>query len=465
MPRKQRGRQAWQETVRPRRLIRVENKSGQRGRYREASPRRPGTAPALGLRAGNDVQPLYRRPVLERRNIMSFLSWLRNRSRPASVARRHKPVGFRPRLETFEDRCVPAGLPYPTAANVSQIIADINYADQAGGTFTMNLKPGVTFDLKSVNNTTDGPNGLPVIGGAKAVDLTILGNGDSIRRLLTTGRGGKYTPSFRLFDVAPGASLTLDHVNVTGGSGTGGAVYNQGSVTVRYSTLWSTAFYNAGDDLYNAGGTVTFNNSTAGAGIDNVNGTATLSYSTLSRYVSNSGGTVTINHSTGSGFSNMSGAMTISDCTVSGGNGVYGGGIFNMGTMTVSNCTISGNTAYYYGGGIYNAGTMTVSNCTISGNTAYYYGGGIYNSGTLTLDSTTVSGNQAIHDYDREDGGYVGGLFNAAGGTVIVKNHSSIIGNFAEYSPSGSDVWNEGVLYLDSSSVIGLLDGHPPIPI
>ena len=145
---------------------------------------------------------------------MLFSSWLRNRSRSTSAARRHKPAGFRPRLEAFEDRCVPATLPYPTAATVGQIIADINYADQAGGSFTMILKPGVAFKLTSVNNTTDGANGLPVIGGTKAVDLTILGNGDFIQRVLTTGRGGKTTPGFRLFDVAAGASLTLDHVKL-----------------------------------------------------------------------------------------------------------------------------------------------------------------------------------------------------------------------------------------------------------
>src|SRR5262245_37966277 len=61
------------------------------------------------------VFSFYRRPVLERRNIMSFFSWLRNRSRAASVARRRaptflrQPASFRPRLEALEDRSVPSG--------------------------------------------------------------------------------------------------------------------------------------------------------------------------------------------------------------------------------------------------------------------------------------------------------------------------------------------------------------------
>src|SRR5689334_13249703 len=59
------------------------------------------------------------------------------------------------------------GLPYPTASTVSQLIADISYANSVGGAITINLAPGATFDLKSANNTTDGGNGLPVIGGTK----------------------------------------------------------------------------------------------------------------------------------------------------------------------------------------------------------------------------------------------------------------------------------------------------------
>ena len=79
------------------------------------------------------------------------------------------------------------GLPYATASTVSQLIADINYANSAGGAITIRLAPGATFDLKSADNTTDGGNGLPVIGGTKAVDLTIIGNGATIERIAVIG--------------------------------------------------------------------------------------------------------------------------------------------------------------------------------------------------------------------------------------------------------------------------------------
>ena len=102
------------------------------------------------------------------------------------------------------------GLPfYGTVSTVSQLIADINYANGVGGAITINLAPGATFDLTSANNTTDGGNGLPVIGGTKAVALTIIGNGDTIKRIAVISRYYTIKNPFRLFDVASVASLTL----------------------------------------------------------------------------------------------------------------------------------------------------------------------------------------------------------------------------------------------------------------
>jgi hypothetical protein len=45
---------------------------------------------------------------------------------------------------------------------------------------------------------------------------------------------------------------------------------------------------------------------------------------------------------------------------------------------------------------------------------------------------------------------------------VTVENSSSITGNSAS---DGADVYNGGVLYLDSTSKIGSLDGNPAILI
>jgi hypothetical protein len=57
-----------------------------------------------------------------------------------------------------------------------------------------------------------------------------------------------------------------------------------------------------------------------------------------------------------------------------------------------------------------------------------------------------------------------GGGISNNGGTVTVSNSSTISGNSAP-SGFGADVLNQGVLFLDSSSKIGMLDGIPATPI
>ena len=158
--------------------------------------------------------------------------------------------------------------------------------------------------------------------------------------------------------------------------------------------------------------------------------------------------------------------MTVSSSTLSNNSATYGGGIYNAATVTVSNSLLSGNSARF-GGGIYNSGgtVMVSDNSTLSGNTAIHAdypwslgdGAGIYNSGgTVTISHSTLSGNSG--DVLMGSGG---GIYNS-GGTVTVENSSSIIGNTAG---DGADVFNLGVLYLDSTSKIGILSGNPAIPI
>src|SRR5262249_11607796 len=124
-----------------------------------------------------------------------------------------------------------------TAANAQELIAAINQANAAGGenTITLTAPAATTYDLAVVNNTTDGPTGLPVIsgGGRKPADnLTIVGNGDVIERSAVAG-----TPDFRLFDVAGNASLTLVNVTLRNGLAFGSAVAAEGGAIYNFGTL------------------------------------------------------------------------------------------------------------------------------------------------------------------------------------------------------------------------------------
>ncbi len=330
------------------------------------------------------------------------------------------------------------GLPYATASTLNQLIADINYANQAGGTITISLAPGTTFDLKSADNTTDGGNGLPVIGATKAVALTIIGNGATIRRIAVIDRYSNVKNPFRLFDVALGASLTLDHVTLQGGwSGGGGAIFNHGTLNLINGTTLSGNRADSGGGIYNTG-IVTISNNSVLTG-NSARGSGGGIY--------NAGGTVTING------------------TVSGNGALYyGGGIYNSsGTVTLSNGTLSGNNARF-GGGLYNnGGTSTITDSTVNNNSANHYdypwaggyGGGIYNSaGTVVIAHSTLTGNTANPGI--EDWFVVGGgIFNDVQGTVTVENDSHITGN------SYDDVNNAGALYLDGTSTIGILNGTP----
>src|SRR5579871_6620960 len=223
---------------------------------------------------------------------MSFSSWLRNRQR--HVSPRKRPT-FPPRLELLEDRTLPSSY---TAATTSALIADISAANKAGGSNTITLKAPTTspYVLMAVNNTNKGANGvgangLPVIGGSKGDNLTIIGNGDTIERSTAAN-----TPAFRLFDVASGSSLTLENVTLRNGLaqglgslGDGGAIFNQGTLTVSDSAVSA----NAGNGAIANDGTLTVNDNSilsdnVGGGIFNgAVGMLTLSNSTL---LHNSGG-------------------------------------------------------------------------------------------------------------------------------------------------------------------------------
>ena len=116
------------------------------------------------------------------------------RTRPLALRR----LDRRLTVEHLEDRTVPSTF---NAGTVSDLIADINAANHAGGANTIVLTAPTTahYDLTAVNNTTDGATGLPVI---KRGALTVVGNGDTIER-------ASGAPSFRLFDVAQRAVVEV----------------------------------------------------------------------------------------------------------------------------------------------------------------------------------------------------------------------------------------------------------------
>mgnify|MGYP001942606215 CR=1 FL=1 len=96
----------------------------------------------------------------------------------------------------------------------------------------------------------------------------------------------------------------------------------------------------------------------------------------------------------GGGLAN-SGTLILNNCTVSGNQTDFqdGGGIHNFqGTVTLNNVTVTGNHAGDKGGGIINyQGSMSLYHVTLAGNTAAVSGGGLRNDGTLHSDNSILT--------------------------------------------------------------------------
>ena len=181
-----------------------------------------------------------------------------------------------------------------------------------------------------------------------ATNLTLDGNGHSV-----TLDGGH---SVEVLSVNSGVNFTLKALTVAHGStsGSGGGLFNNGTVTISNSTF--------ADNSASASGYTTL---VGGGGLVN------------------NGGTVTISNSTFAGNSAP---------------GLAGGGLYNYnGTVTISNSTFSGNSAKVYGGALYTVyGTINISNSTLSNNSAGGLGGGIsLNGGTAAVVGSIVAENHA----------------------------------------------------------------------
>jgi predicted outer membrane repeat protein len=323
------------------------------------------------------------------------------------------------------------------------------------GPDTIVLPAKGNVSVKAQYDDTYGPTGLPLITS----QITIEGNGGRIR-----GQGG--APAFRLLAVSNSGNLTLQNVNLSGGSSfNGGGVFNNGTLTIQNSSI---------------------SGNTTGAGVSN-HGSLTIENSTISgnKYgggVSN-GGLVPIANSTisqnplktgpfcfyyygyfypGGVYCHYiySGALTITDSTISKNSAGVGGGIFNYsGTVTIANSTISGNQSSS-GGGLFNsggrfdfygkyipAGDLSIANSTISKNSASR-GGGIFNQGTFTIENSTISGNKAS-----DDGG---GIFNSSNYNNAPAGDLSLIDTTISENrakDSGGGLFSEGSLTMSNTVI------------
>ena len=137
----------------------------------------------------------------------------------------------------------------------------------------------------------------------------------------------------------------------------------------------------------------------------------------------------------GGGIYNDCSALMLINCVVSHNTAYNGGGIYNdHGTLTLVNSEVSENSADS-GGGVYNNGIVSLIDCTVFGNNGYSYGGGVYNDrySSLTLEDCTVAGN-----FCNFSSGFGGGVFSR--GTLVL-SHCEVTRNEA-FSGAGVCYWN-----------------------
>lgn len=294
-------------------------------------------------------------------------------------------------VEELAQRSLPSAF---TAANVTELIADVNAANLAGGSNTIALVPGTTFLLDAVNNTTDGATGLPVIAANN--DLTIMGNGNTISRSTSSG-----VPAFRLLDVAAGGILTLSDMMLQGGlalgldvAAEGGAILNHGTLNMSGVTVQGNAAQTVPNGI--------FAGRCAGGGV----------YS--SGFLSVEGCTIQNNHAVGAnGNDNSTGGGD-------GGSAVGGGIAIAGGSATLTNLTVVSNSAKGGNGG--KGGHGKLSNYAPGGTGGNGLGGGIYvGSGSATLTGCSVEQNTAAGGDGYDSGlGYFG--LGEGGGIYIGPN-------------------------------------------
>ncbi|HEY7310781.1 MAG TPA: choice-of-anchor Q domain-containing protein [Gemmataceae bacterium] len=361
------------------------------------------------------------------------------RTRPFPLTRqqrRHlrRRAATRLRLEALEDRTL---LSSYTAGSASDLIADIKAANSAGGANTITLTANIT--LNAVDNNTNGANSLPVI--AINDNLTIAGQGFTISRDTASGM-----PAFRLFDVAGGASLTLQNVTLQGGlakgvgtAADGGAVFDSGSLVLQNvsvqdnSAVGSAAAARTANQPNGRAG-----QNAAGGGLYVTDGTVTLESGT------NLSGNEVVGGAGGTGAADaVSGAFRGG---VGGVGGIaQGGGLYaNNSTVTLDGVTVASDRALGGTGGRGGAGSF-VGGAGGAGGDAL--GGGLYVAGgTVSLNNSTLSNDSA-----QGGSGGKGGKGGGVSGTNGSGHSNPHIGNGGVGGAGGNA--SGGGLYVEGGTV------------
>ncbi|MCY4061967.1 MAG: hypothetical protein OXG53_06345 [Chloroflexi bacterium] len=276
-------------------------------------------------------------------------------------------------------------------------------------------------------------------------DITIEGAGYAIS-------GGD---AFRIFQVA-GGTLAINDLTLTDGNAErGGAIYNEGTLTINDSSFSNNVAEYAGGAIISDGML-----SIADSKFDNnqakLDGGAIANNSALNISGSSFTNNSTDRHVGGGGAIVNYGELSIVDCSFANNSaGLGGGAIVTREKLTISDCSFFSNLSYSDGGAIRNLfGQLSIADSSFIRNLAEKGGGAIANYGDkdlphaqLSIAGSTFAGNIA----KLTDGGAIS---NGDYGSLDVTN-SSFTNNQA--SLFGGAVSSFGELSIANSTFSGNL--------
>ncbi|MBE6499311.1 MAG: hypothetical protein E7Z80_02010, partial [Methanobrevibacter thaueri] len=250
--------------------------------------------------------------------------------------------------------------------------------------------------------------------------------------------------SARIFNIINNANVIIKNLNIVNGySDNGGAIYNNGNLTLLNCNITNNIVSNNGGAIFNENMMViinsSFTNNSAvngnklGGAIYNI-GNLTIAGSLFkNNYVNGYGGVIYNDNYVKIFNSNFTSNSALKD----------GGAIFNPKIMVIEDSLFENNTVTQYNGGaIYNENMMTIINSSFTNNSAVNVnklGGAIYNRGNLTIAESLFKNN------------YVNGY----GGVIYNDNYAKIINsNFTSNNAlkNGGAIFNGNVMTIINST-------------
>ncbi|MEH1948193.1 MAG: hypothetical protein V7K77_14755 [Nostoc sp.] len=301
----------------------------------------------------------------------------------------------------------------PRAITISNSIISGNSALKGSGGGICNYSQedsgsNSTSSTITVSNSIISGNTAEYGGGIYNLGIITLNNSSVSDNTALEGGGGIYNggftyPGYRSPDTVAYGNLTAIASTISDNSAsTGGGIYNNGTLSLSYSTISDNDAKDYGGGIYNS----SFNEF----------GISYPSFNESSRY--NTLGIVTVSYS------------SIRDNTA----GTAGGGIYNdadqdfgkvveftKGTALTANITYDG------------LGIVKVGHSSITGNQAHF-GGGIYNNASLMVGNSIIRHNKAFGielSSSAEESGKGGGIYNSnSKSESATVNYSIIACNF-----------------------------------